>query len=186
MVRCILATFSGLLHWRRDSLPRAFYKYPNTSMGDVFDCIYGSIILYTMFLLISIMPTTVASNRHICFANTKIDHRFGQFLKHYCDVIMGAMASQITSLTIVCSTVYSGADEGKHQSSALMTFVRGIHRWPVNSPHKGPVTRKMFPFDDVIMKNGLSLPRLRAAGGHVFCCRRWDESLSSTAGIVWW
>ena len=32
-----------------------------------------------------------------------------------------------------------------------MAFVRGIHRWPVNSPHKGPVTRKMFPFDDVIM-----------------------------------
>ena len=39
----------------------------------------------------------------------------------------------------------------KHQSSASLAFVRGIHRWPVNSPHKGPVTRKMFPFDDVIM-----------------------------------
>ena len=61
------------------------------------------------------------------------------------------MASQITSLTIVYSTVYSGADERKHQSSASLAFVRGIHRWPVNSPHKGPVTRKMFPFDDVIM-----------------------------------
>ena len=31
--------------------------------------------------------------------------------------------------------------------------MRGIHRWPVNSPHKGPVTRQMFPFDDVIMRN---------------------------------
>ena len=40
----------------------------------------------------------------------------------------------------------------KHQSSASLVFVRGIHRWPVNSPHKGPVTRKMFPFDDVIIK----------------------------------
>ena len=39
----------------------------------------------------------------------------------------------------------------KHQSSASLAFVRGIHRWPVNSPHKGPVTRNMFPFDDVIM-----------------------------------
>ena len=67
------------------------------------------------------------------------------------DVIMGAMASQITSLTIVCSTVYSGADQRKYQSSASLAFVMGIHRWPVNSPHKGPVTRKMFPFDDVIM-----------------------------------
>ena len=52
------------------------------------------------------------------------------------------MASQITG---------SGADQIKHQSSASLAFVRGIHRSPVNSPHKGPVTRKMFPFDDVIM-----------------------------------
>ena len=71
--------------------------------------------------------------------------------KHYSDVIMGAMASQITGVSIVFSTVCSGADQRKHQSSALLVFVRGIHRWPVNSPHKGPVTRKMFPFDDVIM-----------------------------------
>ena len=70
---------------------------------------------------------------------------------HYSDVIMDAMASQITSLTIVYSTVYLGTDQRKHQSSASLAFVRGIHRWPVNSPHKGPVTRKMFPFDDVIM-----------------------------------
>ena len=70
---------------------------------------------------------------------------------HYNDVIMGAVASQITSLTIVYSTVYSGSDQRKHQSSASLAFVRGIHQWPVNSPHKWPVTRKMFPFDDVIM-----------------------------------
>ena len=72
---------------------------------------------------------------------------------HYCDVIMATIASQITSLNIVYSTVYSGADQRKHQSSASLAFVRGIHRWPVNSPHKWPVTRKMFPFDDVIMVN---------------------------------
>ena len=65
---------------------------------------------------------------------------------------MGTMASQITSLTIVYSTVYSGADQRKHQSSASLAFVRGIHRSPVNSPRKWPVTRKMFPFDDVITK----------------------------------
>ena len=68
---------------------------------------------------------------------------------------MSAMASQITRLAIVYSIVYSGADQGKHQSSALLAFVRGIHRWPVNSSHKGPVTRKTFPFDDVIMKSWL-------------------------------
>ena len=70
---------------------------------------------------------------------------------HYTDVIMGTMASQITSLTVVYSTVYSGSDQRKHQSSASLVFVWGIHRWPVNSPLKWPVTRKMFPFDDVIM-----------------------------------
>ena len=70
---------------------------------------------------------------------------------HYCDVIMGAMASQISSLTIVNSTIHSGSDQRKQQSSTSLAFVRGFHRWPVNSPHKWPVTRKMFPFDDVIM-----------------------------------
>ena len=64
---------------------------------------------------------------------------------------MAPMASQITSLTIVYSTVYSGAEQSKHQSYASLAFVWGIHRGPVNSPHKWPVTRQIFPFDDVIM-----------------------------------
>ena len=82
--------------------------------------------------------------------------------RHYNDVIMSSLASQITSLTIVYSIVYSSADQRKHQSSASLAFVRGIHRGPVNSPHKGPVTRKMFPFDDVIMvdtETGISYER---------------------------
>ena len=53
---------------------------------------------------------------------------------HNNDVIMGTMASQITSLTIVYSTVYSGADQRTHQSSASLAY----------SPHKWPVTRKCF------------------------------------------
>ena len=57
---------------------------------------------------------------------------------------------EITSIAIVCSTVYSGANQRKHQSSASLAFVQGIHRWPVNSSHKWPVMGKMFPFDDVI------------------------------------
>ena len=65
---------------------------------------------------------------------------------------MGSMASRITSLTIVYSAFYSGAYQKKIQSSASLAFVRGIHRGPVNSPHKWPVMRKMFPFDDVIME----------------------------------
>ena len=73
---------------------------------------------------------------------------------HYSYVIIRALASQITSRTIIYSTVYSSTDQIKHQSSASLSFVRGIHRWLVNSPHKGSVTRKMFPFDDVIMGFG--------------------------------
>ena len=71
----------------------------------------------------------------------------------YSDVIMTAMTSQITGIPIVCSTVCSGAYQGKYQSSAWLAFVKGIHRSPVDSPHKGPVTRKMLLFDDVIMSS---------------------------------
>ena len=76
---------------------------------------------------------------------------------HCCDVIMDTMASQFTSLAIVYSTVYLGTDQRKYQSSASLAFVRGIHRGPMNSPHKWPVTRKMFQFYDVIMFVILSL-----------------------------
>ena len=61
------------------------------------------------------------------------------------------MASQITGFPIVCSIVCSGADHRKYQSSASLAFVRGIHQWPVVFPHKGPVTRKTFPFDGVVL-----------------------------------
>ena len=61
---------------------------------------------------------------------------------HYNDVI---------SSRIIYSAVYSGANQRKHQSPTSLAFVRGIHPWLVNSPHKGPITREMFPFDDVTM-----------------------------------
>ena len=75
---------------------------------------------------------------------------------HYSDAIMGAMAYQITSLTIVTQSfiraqIIENIKARKHQSTASLAFVRGIYRWPVNSTHKWPVTRKMFPLDDVIM-----------------------------------
>ena len=84
---------------------------------------------------------------------TKNVHLQMRLSLHYNDVRMGAIPSQITSLTIVNPTVYLDAGQRKHQSSASLAFVWGIHRWPVNSPHKWPVKRKMFPFDDVIMVN---------------------------------
>ena len=80
-------------------------------------------------------PFWFVPETHLKISNLKMES-----MVHYSDVIMSVMASQITSLTIVYSTVYSGADEGKHQSSASLAFVRGIHRWPLDSLHKRPVT----------------------------------------------
>ena len=64
---------------------------------------------------------------------------------------MDTMTSQITRLTIVYLTVYSAQIKENIKAPRHWPFVPGIHRWQVNSPHKWPVTRKMFPFDDVIM-----------------------------------
>ena len=73
---------------------------------------------------------------------------YGMTIPHYNDVIMGAMASKSPASRLFTRQFI---DQRKHQSSAPLAFVRGIHRGPVNSPYKGPVTRKMFPFADVIM-----------------------------------
>ena len=96
------------------------------------------------------IPRSHSSNEFTVNGRVWSIHAHGRHFDHYNDVIMGMMASEITSLTIVYSTIYFGADQRKHQSSASPAFVWGIHRRPVNSPHKCPVTWKMFPFDDVI------------------------------------
>ena len=71
---------------------------------------------------------------------------------HYSDAMIGAMVSQITSFTIFYWTVYLGAEQRKHQSSASLAFVRGIHRWPVNEfPAQMTSNSKRFPFDAIIM-----------------------------------
>ena len=91
---------------------------------------------------------------------------------------MDAIASQITSFTIVYSTVYSDADQRKHQSSASLAFVRGIYRWPVNSPHKWPITRKIFPFDDVIMP-----VKYKPTSDFMLCHLQGTDALSISRGI---
>ena len=92
---------------------------------------------------------------------------------YYSDVIMNTIASQITGVSIVYSTVCSGADQRNYQSSTSLAFVRGIHRWPVNSPYKRPVTRKTYPFDDIIMNLELYFDLGLEQGG----C--WDSSRHS-------
>ena len=93
---------------------------------------------------------------------------------------MGTMASQITSPAIVYSTVYSHADQRKHQSSVSLAFVRGIHLGPVNSPHKWPVMRKMFPFHDLIMNTGCLIinARIFKLVKRASTCRSGRPSLS--------
>ena len=93
------------------------------------------------------------------------------------DVIMGAMESQITSFTIVYSTVHSDADQRKHQSSALLASVQGIHRWPVNSPHKWPVMRKMFPFDDVMIQGARPCPCGIMAVCHSYMLQKFHHTV---------
>ena len=100
--------------------------------------------------IITLTPTS-RHNQTRCHVHYAISISQSTETPHYSDVIMSTMASQVTSLTIVYSTFYSGADQRKYQSSVSLAFVRGIHRWPVNSAHKGSVTRKMLPYDDVIM-----------------------------------
>ena len=115
--------------------------------------------------------------------------QLGAKLIHYDDVIMTMLASQITSLTVVYSIVYSGVNQRKHQSSASLAFVRAIHRGPVNFPHKWPVTRKMFPFDDVIMIHwwissvDIVLGQLGIQIWRVWC-NNFDNALCLSP--VWW
>ena len=107
------------------------------------------VVIGTIFLL-----TINMCDRGRTITHLQIPRFHTQVWYNYNDVTMGSMASQITSLTIVYSAVNSDADQRKHQSSTSLAFVPGIHRGPLNSPHKWPVRRKMFPFVDAIMIHG--------------------------------
>ena len=106
-------------------------------------------------------------------------------MKHNSDVIMSTLASQITSFTIVYSIVYSGVYQSKHQISALLAFVRGIHRWPVNILHKGQVTRKIFPFDDVVMNICDKLSLTRTSGPPSSSGKLWPQLSVRQSTMNW-
>ena len=108
-------------------------------------------------MLVKSAPVLYSTIFSMVVSLTLGNHTIGPVPLHYSDVIMTTMASQITSHAIVYFAVYSGVDQRKHQNSMSLLFVWGIHRSPVNSPHKGPVTRKMFPFDDVIMASVVTM-----------------------------
>ena len=86
---------------------------------------------------------------------------------------MSVMVSQITGVSIVCSAVCSGADQRKHQNSASLDFVRRIHRWPMESPHKGTVTQKIFPF-------------MTSSWHHHVSSRPYDAMDERVGKPLWW
>ena len=109
---------------------------------------------HDMETVLALLTLCEGIHHHYCIPLTKfrtLYHYSKLMLSHCGNVIVSAMESQITSLTIVYTTVYLGADQRKHQSSASLAFVRGIHLVTGEFPAQTPVTRKMFPFDDVIM-----------------------------------
>ena len=106
-----------------------------------------------------------------------------------------------TASRLFSQTFIKCAYQRKHKSSASLAFVRGIHRWPVDSHHKGPVTRKMFPFDDVIMiKRGPwsticnSVPTLHInmfvmyhhGSCHLIYYRQSDKTIVSNLSQCWY
>ena len=103
--------------------------------------VFFPIALFVVYFLAPIgLELSLLDTRWISTRKTFYGKCYGTWspvVMHYSDVIMSTIASQFTSVSIVYSTVCSGPDQRKHQSSASLAVVRGIHRWPVDSPHKG-------------------------------------------------
>ena len=154
IMACCLTSPSHYLNW----LPicKVLCHLPENNFTGIIQLLFG--IMSLKIILLNLQPhlpkgqwVNCKSAKHSIGTDVTLAHSVWSNCLHYSDIIMDVMASQITSLTIVYSTVCSDEDQREHQSSASLAFVRGIHQWPVNSPHKWPVTWKMFPFDDVIM-----------------------------------
>ena len=151
---------SGIGVWRHDNSPYGLVVMsPSANLPR---CVMPFWTHAHVFSLYDQQPSTCSRCQHcerngtICWQNVcpraaahvlQLAHLRNKIFR-YSDVIMDEIAYQVTSFTIVYSTVYSGAYQRKHQSSASLALVRGIHRWPVKSPHKWSVTRQMFDNDD--------------------------------------
>ena len=137
---------------RRIKKTRFVWKYPCKNWYNYRVTFHGIVMLVVLCVFFS-RACWLSKRGPTWLHKSSLDCARMLTFRHYDDVIIGAISSLITSLTIVYSIVYSDADQRKHQRPASLAFVRGIHRGPVNSPHKWPVTRKMFPFDDVIIES---------------------------------
>ena len=107
-----------------------------------FDAFYVNELFVYVTVIVSLTPSTVANKDNKVITGLDCNKTNWHSSMHYSDVIMGPMASQITGISVVYSTDCSGGHQRKHQSSSSLAFMREIHRSPVNSPHKRPLTRE--------------------------------------------
>ena len=129
----------------------------DTWIQDYFKCrqSYGYLLIFWLIFSCHIIPCPAEFrwgniNIHLHFPDT-VMAQVAELFPHDRWRHNGRDGVSNYQLTIVYSTIYSDADQRKHQSSASLAYVRGVHRGPLNSPHKCPVTRKMSPFDDVVL-----------------------------------
>ena len=164
-----LVWFESLLRLIKIDSNRDYYKYISTGRVSILVLIHFTIVYFCnashiVLWVVWVKRLINRSSRHKLvysspgkYFNSLANKMPAQLYscneksQHCSEIINSTLASQITSVFIVCSTVCLGIDQRKHQSSVSLVFVRRIHRASVNSPHKRPVTRKMFPDDDVIM-----------------------------------
>ena len=125
-----------------------------TAIRDEKHLIFG--ICCTLYYILTIDGLTIQQYVEVRSRNRKHGNvNQSPTLTIDCDVIMSAMASQITGVSIVCSIHCSGADQRKHQCPASQAFVTGIQRWLADFHHNGPVTRKIIAFGDVIIEKNV-------------------------------
>ena len=113
------------------------HKHKHTQMWGATEISLTTDPYWRQFYFLTLLSLVYFRFYHLIYVSAFKDDTFEcqsmtHIYTHYCDVIMGTLASQVTSLTTVYSTIHSGADQRKHQRSASLAFVRGIHRWPVN------------------------------------------------------
>ena len=114
---------------------------PVTGSFDVFFYLHLSIQLCKQSRRRSFEISSCSLRRH-CYVSGQQQAK--SWFHHYSEVIISEMASPITSVWIIYSTIYLGADQGKHQSSASLALVRGIHQWLVNSPGRASNMENVF------------------------------------------
>ena len=150
----VIITLSNIHFWHRTiAQPSGTFWYHSHHGSEFSMGLHGALVVIARGDTLN----HVVTNRVSYSANTDRWFSCCQLCRHCHGGHSEWVASEITDVSIDCSSVCSGADQRIQQSSASLDFLMGIHRWPVDSPQKGPVTREMLPFDDVIMDHKVGI-----------------------------